>query len=344
MAFTNQATSSLADFISKLNTFLAANGWTTHHVPASGEFAARRLNGAIDVGFASQWDTGTPEFLGVYQWHGAAYNAGNSPWAQNDDSGNGFAGTTNASLAGQRFAWITNTPVQFWAFADADYFYVVLQRTTIPDYVHFGAGFIEKFGDQTWIGGEFVFGHRQQFNISTNPAILNGTSVLLDGQAVDAGPPQPNNMEEYAATIRAESLLNQPAGGKWAVVMGNQNAANLGQDRQTVPVDRIHFAGGFRAGLGTQQWGPFYGNPQQGLLPGYPILTCHWDRVSDAVFGPMGRMPDVRGMSIKDYSPGDTITVAGDDWLIFPTAVKWPGSGSLLNTSANQGIIYKVVP
>ena len=47
MAFTSQATSSLADCVSKLNTFLAANGWTTHHAPGSGEFAARLVPALI---------------------------------------------------------------------------------------------------------------------------------------------------------------------------------------------------------------------------------------------------------------------------------------------------------
>ena len=89
MSYTNQLTTNLADLISKLNTFLSGvPGWTTHHVPANGEFAARKTGVGFDIGFASQWDTASPDYLGIYQWHGAAYNPAFSPWDQNDDSGN----------------------------------------------------------------------------------------------------------------------------------------------------------------------------------------------------------------------------------------------------------------
>lgn len=339
MAFTTDTTASLADCISKINSFLSANGWTTHHVPASGEFAARRTSGSVDIGFASQWDTTSPNNLGIYHFHGAVYNAGNSPWAQNDDSGNGFAGTTDASLSGQRFASITNTPVRFWCFEDDFYFNAVVQRSA-TEYVQFGAGVLEKNNDYT--GGEYVYGHRQSTGFISSVGVLGGTSALLDGLAVDSGG-QPQNMEEYAATIRVEGLDDQPAGGKYAVNLGNQASGNLGNDRQGVPVGRVHFTGGFRAGPGATEWGIHYGNVASGLLPGYPIAPFYWNRVDDSVYGPMGFMKDARGMSIRNYSPGEEITVGGDTWIIFPTYAKWPGSGALTNTSGHQGMIFKKV-
>lgn len=339
MAYINETTSSVADFISKLNTFLSGEGWTTHHDAGNGEFGARKTGTGIDVGFASQWDTGSPNNLGIYHFHGGAYNGSNSPWDQNDDSGNGAASTTDATLAGQRYAGLTSAPVQYWCFAEDEDFKVVVQRSSL-EFVHFGAGVLEKEND--WTGGEYVYGHRQAPGISASVGVLGGTTALLDGLAVDA-PSQPQNMEEYAATIHVEGLTNQPGSGKYAVNLGDQGSSNLGNDRQSTPQARIHFTGGFRAGPAALLWGWMYGNAASGLLPGYPITNFHWDRTADDVYGPMGSMKSVRGMSIKDYAAGDEISIGGDTWTIFPTYKKWPGSGALTNTSGHQGIIYKKV-
>lgn len=337
MAYTNQSTSSLADFISKLNTFLSTNGWTTHHSAANGEFAARKTASGVDVAFASQWDTTTPDNLGIYQWVGAAYNSGVSPWQQTDDSGNGAASTSNASLGGQRFANIGNTPVQFWCFEEDYYFHVVVQINT-TDYVHFGAGALALYND--WTGGEYVYGHRQQTGPNTSVAVLDGTTLLLDGLCKDGTDPS-SGMELFAATIHCESLPNQVAGGKYAVSMGNQGSSNLGNDRQTTPKARVHFTGGMRAGPGVLAWGQFYGNVASGLLPGYPLNTFYFDRSTGDAYGPMGRVKDVRGMSIRDYVAGQEITVGSDTWVIFPAHRRY--EGTLTNSSGYQGIIYKKI-
>src|SRR5688500_11729959 len=138
----------MADFVSKLYTFLTTAGagnpaWSAdRHVPASGEMAVSKDDGSghsVEVAF--QWDTTSPNSLGIYQYRstlGAGnYNTGLAPYAQANDSGNGAASTSEASLNGARHVPITNTPVQFWAFAGDTYAHIVVQTTTI-NYVHFG--------------------------------------------------------------------------------------------------------------------------------------------------------------------------------------------------------------
>lgn len=341
MAFETNTLSSLSDLMSKLDTFLTANGWTVFRSAANGQFGARRTAAGIDIGFAAQWDTTSPNNLGIYHFHGAAYNSANAPWAQNDDSGNGFAGTADASLGGQRHAQITNTPVRYWFFESDYYFHVVVQQDS-TDYVHFGAGALTKYGDGGWTGGEYVYGHRQQTGFSSDVAVRVGTSILLDGLCKDGTSPEPSNMEEYAATVHVEGMPNQGASSKYAVVMGGQGSANLGNDRQATPQPRVHFISSFRASLGTLSWGQFHGDVAKGLLPGYPINVGYWDRTTGTdIYAPLGRMPDVRGMSIRDYSAGDEITIGADTWLIFPSFRKY--TGTLTNSSAYQGIIYKKV-
>ena len=79
--FKNELTSSLADLVSKLNTFLTTGGggnpaWTAdRHVPASGEFAISKAalgTNTNDIQVAFQWDTATPDNLGVYQYNHAS--------------------------------------------------------------------------------------------------------------------------------------------------------------------------------------------------------------------------------------------------------------------------------
>lgn len=341
MSFINQITTSMADFISKLNTFLSGTpGWTTTHTPASGEWAARKTPGSFDVGIATQWDTSTVGALGIYQFHGAAYSSGSSPWAQNDDSGNGAASASNASLLLSRQALIADSPLQFWCFEDDDYFHVVVQRDA-DDYVHFGAGALDKFND--WTGGEYVYGHFQDVLFTTNQAIKGNSTMLLDGLAVDTSPGH-NDQEIWVATMRVEGLDDQPAGGKYAVCMGNQASGNLGNDRQAVPVARVHVLGGYRAGPFSHPFATFRGTKARGLNPMHPITPFYWNRVTDDLHGPLGQMKDVRGVNIRDFAAGEEVTIGSDTWVMFPSARK-----ALSDTqggvafSQYQGIAYKKV-
>ena len=339
--FTNQQTTDLADFIAKLDTFLdtTVGTWTTFDTNfAGGEWAARKTGAGFDIALAAQWDTTTPSDMGVYHWHGSAYSGALKPWSQIDDSGNGFAGTSNASLSGQRHAPITDNPIQFWCFEDDHYFHVVVEA--LPGvFTHFGAGQLIKFGD--WTGGEYVYGYRAQGGITGNNAIDVGFSVLLDGLAQD-GPPQPTDMELRVATVHIENLPGQVASGKFAVHMGNQASGNLGNDRQAAPKGREHFSGGFRGGFFARNLGRQDGSDLSGLLPMYPIVSYYWRRGTNDIYGPMGYMKDVRGCSIKNYVGGDEVVIGGDTWVLFPSRNKWI-SGSHDDTTEWQGIAYKKV-
>jgi hypothetical protein len=343
MSYINEQTTSIVDLLGKLDTFLSGTpGWTVDFSGAmqtAGEFGARKTPSGIDIGFAMQWDTGTPDNVGTYHFHGAAYNTGNAPYAQNDDSGNGAASTSNATLDTARRVEMTADPLQYWAFEDDHYFHVVVEAAT-GFYMHFGAGMMEKFGD--WTGGEYVYASRQETNFSTDVGIKNGTTHLLDGLAADAGAPQPTAMEPYCATIHCESLPGQVAGGKYAVHMGLQGSGDLGNDRQSVPKGREHFTWGYRAGPYARLLSRFDGSDLSGHLPMYPIVSAYWRRGTNDLYGPMGYMKDVRGVSIRNYVPGQELTIGGDTWMIFPSYRKWV-SGSHSNFSDHQAIAYKKV-
>lgn len=341
MSYTNQPTSSLADLISRLNTFLSGTpGWTTYHSAGTGVFSARKTGSGFDIGFAAQWDTATPSNLGIYQWTGGAYNSGVSPWQQTNDSGNGAASTSNATLAGMRHAPITNTPNQFWCFEDDHYFHCVVQMADLVNFVHFGAGYLDKTND--WTGGEYVYGFRKDTATVGSASTLAGTNtILLDEGLFDVSPFL--NAEEHAATVHAEGLPGQGGSEKWLVAMGNQPSANLGNDRQGSPQARGHWLGGHRRGIHALPVGLIRGTINRGLCPMYPLVGYYWRRGTGNVYGPMGQMKDVRGLNIRDYGAGDEIAIGGDNWVVFPAVVKASGDTFSTAGSGYAGIAYKKV-
>lgn len=339
--FDNQTTSSMADLVSKLNTFLTTGGggnpgWTAdRHVPGSGEWAISKDDGAghsVEVAF--QWDTATPSSLGVYQYHSGtgagSYNTGAAPYAQANDSGNGAASTSEATLSTARHVPVTNAPLQYWAFAGDTYAHIVVQ-TSATQYVHFGFGVLSKFND--WTGGEYCYGWRQ--GTASQVAMASGSTMLLDGIANGISPA----MQLYCATIHAEGLSNGPTSSLYGVHLGNQGSADLGNDRQGTPRGRTHFSAGFRGGSHAVGFGQFSGTIIAGHVHTYPIVTYHWDRTSDDIF-PMGAMKDVRGILMRNFVAQDTVSISGDTWWIFPSSNRW-SSGSFNGTTGYQGIMYK---
>ena len=341
MANINEQTSSMADFITKLDAFLTTNGWTQDRlVTGSGEWAISKAAVSDTVRLAAQWDTGTPGNLGLYQYLGA-YNIGLAPYAQADDSGNGAQSTSNATLGTARHVPLGSTPIQYWAFEEDHYFHVVVESSS-GQFRHFGAGQLSKFGD--WTGGTYVYGQRIAGTSTSQVGLQLVDTSLLDGIAMDGINPTTNDMELYVATLHCEGLPGQVASGKYAVHMGNQASGNLGNDRQSTPIARSHFVGGHRGGPWARVLSRFEGSDLSGHLPMYPIGSMYWRRGNSDAYGPMGVMKDVRGVSIRDYVGGQELTIGGDTWVIFPVRTKWSGSGAHTSTTDYQGIAYKKIP
>lgn len=346
--------SSLFDLFDSLNTFLGTGGagnpgWTIDVAAnaGTGEWALSKddpVSGEpCEVAF--QWDPGSPNNVGIYQYHSGSgagnYNGSNDPYNQADDSGNGEQTTTDGNFPDSRFVSIGSTPLRYWCFAGAAHVYVVVE-TASGEFRHFGFGVLDKTND--WDGGSFAYGQRQNQSGTSSLATRTSSTALLDGLAADdVGAGGSTDMELFVATVRCENLPAQPAGGMWAVFMGDQAAANLGQDRQGSPVDRVHFTGGFRANLVASAFGQFQGSLVTGLTPGYPLAAFYWDRDSSPsqFYGPMGFMPDVRGINIANFAAGQEIVIGSDSWYAFPTFRRGEeaGDGTLL-----QGILYKANP
>lgn len=339
MAFTSQACSGTADLFSKLNTFLSGEGWTTNYNAGTGVFAAdKNPTGTVWITLAAQYNTSTPNNAGIYQWHGNTFNTGLNPWGQTNDSGNGAASTADATLATARRADMTTGGAadHFWCFEDTNYFHVVFRRGASDRYVHFGAGYLEKYNDFT--GGEYCYAQATDTTNAT-PVVRTTASYLLDGAAVSGTPF--TSLQLFVATMHLEGLNNQGGSSKWGVCMGNQSSGSLGTDRAGNA--RVHVNGGFRAGMFAPLFGAFPGTFARGLVPMYPIVPIYWNRTTDNAEGPLGKMPDVRGVSMRNFQAEDSILVGSDTWVLFPAHRIQTTTPLTAGFTGVQGIAYKQV-
>ena len=352
MGYKNETVTSISDLITKLDSWMATNGWTSEHLDVTttattgGEWAMRRTAGATNIRFAASWDSENAGVnLALYQYVDQNYVIASRPWGQANDSGNGFAGSTpDSSIEDARHVVLAAAPLQYWAFEDVDYTHIVVEVSD-GRYVHFGWGILEKYGD--WTGGEYCYGQVNSLLPYTSGLIAgDSVSYHLDGHLNDnSGEGYVSGTELLAATIHAEGLPNQTVNGQWCISAGGKTSASVqatfGNDRQAVPVARHMFIDGLRAGVPCETFNRHaQGTDISGHHAMWELAPRYYDDSTGDVYGPMGRVLDVRGINVANWTGGDEILQGGDTWVIFPAQVKWVSGAQ---TSGNLGIAYKKV-
>lgn len=323
MAFETGSAADMAALITAIDTFLTttAGGWTRDQLATgSGQAAWHRDNIYVSV----RWDTSSPNHLGIYQALG--YTGGNQPGQHPNDSGNGAVGSTNAIIDDERHVnGLGAGPYTYWFFELDTYMHIVVESSA-DVFKHFGWGTLEKFGD--WTGGEYAYGHFKTAIGATSTA----NTLLLDGlfataSGVSAG---------LAATLHMEGLPAQPGGGsgKWGQVWGRNTSAPT----DSAPVAKAIVQGGFRGGPTAYPFGRYSGDSSTGAIPQYPIELYYQDVTNSRVYY-LGRMPDVRGVNIRNFAARDVVAYGGDDWYFFPAQQKSVGNSS--TGTNNQGIAYR---
>lgn len=325
MSYENGTASDIADLFSKLKTFATGTpGWNDSSLTPTTD----RLgldDGSTYVQF--RWDTSTPANVGIYQSLGIT-SAATDPGNHTDDSGNGAISGTNSVLDDERHVALVDSSMLYWFFEDDSYIHVVAETNSTPpeSYAHFGFGAITKVGD--WTGGQYVYGWRKDpAGGSSDSAVRVLSSMLLDGAADSSAP---GDMNGYVATLHIEGLPNQTASGKWAIVWGD--IGSEGTDRGGTGRDTVQ--GGFRGGPVARPFARFSSNSEKGLSHFYPI-TLWYREGSNAYY--LGEQPDVRGVNIEFFAPGDELVIGSDTWVIFPSHRK-DSTGTRF-----QGIAYKKV-
>ena len=328
MAYETGSATDIADFMTKLDTFAAANTWVSDQLDTGAGKAAIH-KGTVYVSF--RWQTGVNTTLGLYHALGFV-GTGTDPGNHTDDSGNGAISGTATVIEGERCVngLGSDAYTAYHFFQNGDSLHIVLEYDS-GEYRHFGFGILDKFGDG-WTGGEYCYGHFH----STGPVSTSNT-LLLDALFNDTTATQ----ERRAATIHATGLPNQTSGSNWLQVWGATTATARPDDRGSNAKD--YCLGGMRGGPFARAFGWIPAGAQGGYVPTHPISAWYVDTTTSSpeelVY--LGSMPDVVMMNMQNYSAGDEFSMAGATWKVFP-AVSKATVGPAVATG-NQGIAYKKV-
>lgn len=324
MAFLSETTTTLSDLVTKVNAFLVANGWIQDQLDTgAGKWAMHKST----VFFSGRWDTAGPNNLGLY--HALGYTGGNDPGNHPNDSGAGNISGSDGTIGTARHVPITNAPVRYYGFADGNNFHIAIQVNSGLTFAHFGAGILEKIG--TFTGGEYAYGHRSN---GTNPHIGDGSTFLLDGLLKHANP----GGNGFAATVHVEGLAGQGGTGKWGVCIADDTP---GVDRASVA--RVLIQGGYRGGPVPIVMGRFEPSLTRGLLHMYPILQFYRRTNATGDVYPLGHLPNVRGINLRNLVNADEILSGADTWKVFASSVRSITAGAD-STTKLQGLAVKKVP
>lgn len=343
MAYATGSATSLGDLLSKLSTFATTTdgNWVEDELDDGVTTASRGIfalhhSTYTDLYISMKWVANAPGNLSIH--HALGYTGGTLPGLHTDDSGNGYnnAFGSDANLDDERCVnTIGDGPFEsyhFFSDAAGTYIHVVVETET-EVFRHFGFGQLEKFND--WTGGGYCYGHYQEVSTNSQP-VDTGTWLMLDGiqGAVNA-------TSRRSATIHAEGLPHQGASEKWLQhsggVTANSSKANwvdtAGNDKQ------ISF-GGMRGGPIAWLYGNWTGDISTGHVPMYPQAIFTYDYTNDFGYF-LGSMPDVRGIDMFSFSPGQEVTVGSETWILFPQSRKT--TDLVLNRTWYAGVAYKKV-
>jgi hypothetical protein len=340
MAYETGSATDLGDLLSKLDVFMVANGWTQDDfddgVSVSTEGFAQWNKNSMHIGV--KWKADAPNNMSIHQ---ALGNGGAVfPGAHTDDSGNGYnaAFGSDAQLEPERCVnTIGDGPFFSYHFFEQDtgpaYVHVVVEIAS-ETFRHFGWGEMEKFND--WTGGEYCYGHYQEEQTSSTP-VDSGNWTLFPGWQASTS----TSSTRRAPTIHAEGLPHQGVNEKWLHHNGGlttfTSEANWRDSANEIK--RIS-VGGFQSGPDAYGLGQFESDVATGHIPMYPLTIWTYDYTNNFVYY-LGNIPDIRGLSIFNFSPGQEVTIGSDVWILFPASRRT--EDSIINRTYYVGIAYKKV-
>lgn len=323
--------------MSALSTFAVANGWTEEHYTAAVVGVSRGVmtlsRGSCYVSF--RWEGTDRTSIAMYQSLGYTPAQAASPWNHPNDSGNGTTSATNMNDQ-RRIEEIGAGPytsMHLFASAteattgnSAPHIYGVIEYAP-GQYRHFGFGNLEKFGN--WTGGEFCAGHIQR----ASPPQSSVNSILLDGSSSvnDSG-----TDARSCGTIHVEGLPGQAAAGRWG---RNSTSTNLTGNTDRAGNARVLTPGGVRDNMHVRFYNLFVPSSlgENQFLTPCPIWYGR-DTSTPFRFYPLGFMPNIRMGHLRNFEPGQEVTIGGITYKAFPAWQK------TLAESGNMGIFYTKVP
>jgi hypothetical protein len=200
----------------------------------------------------------------------------------------------------------------FFAGANPDYVYAVVE-TVAGIYKHLVFGQLVKTGAYT--GGAFVDTVYWEYS----PTYVNTASAPFHAYLFDA---EVHSSYQLNGQIRADidGFTN-----RWYRFYLNE--------------DSLQARGNGRGGLTDSLFkrNPNSYNALTVLLPIYVMVYR-----PGGTYSPIGTVPDLRQVNIANLAPGATISIGGQDWMIFPAVQKRGAAGT--PNSGDYGYAYRLVP
>lgn len=316
MAHERGTASSQDDFVTKLDAFMVANGWTQHRLDTTNDQAAWSKGG---IHVQMEWDAND---IGVWQSlsnSGGGVDAGNHA----DDSGNGGLTSSTRAMNDVGNGPYTSYDVYSGTENGKEYLYAALEFQP-GFYRFFGAGDLDKIGD--WTGGEYV-----ATSVWVQTSVIGQPSSTDHSVLMDYG----NGSAARGGTLHVRDLPEMDPADRWGVYTSGTSAGTDGNGET-----RAVIFGGMRGGPYTLSLGWMQSSLQQGFVPLIPVPAWHrrTGTTPDQV-QLLGFHPGIRVVNMAAFEPADTFQVGSDTWQIFPMSHKGPPSGTI-EKSGHGGIAF----
>tara|TARA_R110000796_G_scaffold41179_2_gene101991 strand:+ start:36413 stop:37441 length:1029 start_codon:yes stop_codon:yes gene_type:complete len=340
MAYSTGSATDLGDLLSKLDIFLVANGWTQDDfddgATTASEGFANWTKNTMSIGM--KWIANAPNNLSIHQ--ATAHSGSGFPGTHTNDSGNGYnnAFGTDANLETERCVnTIADGPFVSYHFFEQDaspaYVHVVVEIES-EVFRHFGWGEMDKFND--WTGGDYCYGHYQEEGTSSTPIDTTNWILFPAAQAQTA-----TTLVRRCPTIQAQGLPHQLAAERWLMHAGNINSqSNQANWVDTAGENKQLTHGGFQGGPDAYPLGQFESDVSTGHIPMYPLTIWTLDFPNNFTYF-LGSIPDIRGLSMFNFTPGQEVTIGSDVWVLFPASRRT--EDGIINRTYYSGIAYKKV-
>lgn len=307
MAYETGTALDAPDLVSKIHTFLVANGFTLNQYVDGATYRCLRVtkNGKFFNIYSPVGAGG----VGIYTSLSTGYTASDAISSQPDESSWSY---TNP---------VTVPYVAYHFFAEGLTFFCAIEWST-GKFRHLGIGEINKAG--TYVGGEFaVSTYWNQTTSRINSPSLYHTSLFSSGYGSSSA---------YPGCVRAD-IDGTPQYRYFDVAGSNTTKAHgfNGRPYSSGPNFFYNYSSNDPFDVSVNNY-----NGRTILCPSY--IFVH-NNVSDWYYA--GNVDNVRAVNMVELSPGQLITLGSDEWMVFPMSQKNGASGQ--ENSQHYGVAFRKV-
>jgi len=319
VAYSTGAATDIPDLMSKIETFISANGWTIDEADSfQGQPAWHKNSCYVSFRYDGSSPSAFGRSMGVYQATGYS-GTGTRPGGHTGDSGCGYwvaSVPADSTIDTYRCVYqMGDGPFTYWLFEYDDgtvYYINIVLEVRQGEYRHIGFGMLEKFGD--WgghAGGEYLYGCRNESGYNSGDSCF-GLDSGNTGSSTEG--------TDSAASIRVGGSYPGKELSDWATVTSSKTLYTNSKDRANV--QRSGVLGGVRKGAFPAVYGQFTGYPGfTGVIPMTAIELFMIDYTNGRTRF-LGAQKDIRFLSIANFSAAEEVVIGSDTWVMFPILKK----------------------